>query len=85
MSTSADIIETVTGRKRSKVLEEDSEEEEIKRRPRLSSIKSDKAARYPIHELTDLETQVVEVLNKYSNGTTSLRTDKIDADLLLAS
>jgi len=44
-------------------------------------MKSDKRA--PGSDLNELERKVVEVLNRYTNGTTSLRTEKIDEDVLL--
>lgn len=78
MSTSSELVQEGAARKRSKV--SDDEDEEVKHRPRLNSTKSDKR---PGSDLTELERKVVEVLNRYSNGTTSLRTEKIDSDVLL--
>ena len=48
------------------------------KRPRLNSIRSDK--RGSNHDLSELERRVVEVLNRYSNGATSLRISKLDSD-----
>jgi hypothetical protein len=74
MSTSSEVVHETVSRKRSRV--SDDEEEEVKHRPRLNSLRSDK--RPPGSDLTELERKVVEVLNRYTNGTTSLRTEKID-------
>jgi hypothetical protein len=45
-------------------------------------MRSDKATKEKpsTHELSDLERKVIEVLNRYSNGASSLRIAKLDSD-----
>lgn len=48
-------------------------------------MRSDKTReRTSTHDLSDLERQVIEVLNRYSNGASSLRIAKLDSEQNLA-